>query len=229
MCEDSHGGTVVTVTSAKCSAGGNEYTVYTSLGKFRISGADYRSLGIPQVGEDGESVFPCEIHIPYDEYLQFLADKLGAVRYLEYLLNFGDKSEKVLLRKLKEKEYSPEVSEKALELLKKYGVVDEESVCEKKVARYASEKMYGPKRIRNELLSKGFTRDAIDTALERTEVDFGEALDALCKKLVTRLKITDRKKLTDRLLRSGYGYGEVKKAVDKYLSDKVWDGEEYDY
>lgn len=212
------GGICVTVTSMKCSDRGNEYTLYTSQGKYRISAADYKSLGIPK-SEDGESVFPCDITVPGEDYLASLENKLCAVKYLGYLLNFGDKSEKVLLSKLKEKEYNEETSLAALELMKKFGIVNEEATCKRKVSRYAAEKMYGPRRIRQELMTKGFTSSAVNEALEITEVDFGKTLDALCKKLVTKKRITDRKKLTDRLIRSGYGYGEVKEAVNKYLEE----------
>ncbi len=211
---------VVTVSSATCSDRGGEYKIYTDIGEFRISAADYRQLGLPSLEkEDG---YPCGIRVLSENHLEFLAEKLSAVKYLSWFLTFGDKSEKALIAKLKEKEFSPEAAQAATELLKKNGILDETAICTRKIRAYAETKGFGPYRIKRELKAKGFTDYSIRAAFElaENEIDFGEVLEKLCKKLVVRKKITDKNKLTSSLSRYGYGYSDIKEVIGKYINDK---------
>lgn len=207
----------ITVSSAVSSDKGGEYKIYTDMGEYRISAADYRALGLPSL--DKQDGYPCCITVDDDLQLDFLAEKLRAVKYLMYLLGFSDKSKKALLIKLKDKEYSERACTEALALVEKNGLVNEAEICSRKVAVYARSKGFGPYRIRQELKAKGFADTAIRQALDDTDVDFEEVLEKLCRKLISRKGITEKNKLFQSLSRYGYGYGDIKQVAGKCLED----------
>ena len=196
---------------------GNEITLKSDVGEiFRISAADARRLEL----NDPDS-YPREFDDT--EYLSFLCQKLKAVKYCQYLLNFSDKSYSVLLQKLREKQYSPEVCSEAIRVLKDSGVCDEGRICKSKLNSLAA-KLYGPFRIRSELMSKGFSRQDIDNAFETTVIDF----DGQCLKLIKkRTDGTDiqspydekMQKIKAKLARYGYGADSIRHAVNAYFEE----------
>lgn len=207
----------IAVSSASQSHRGNEITLYTDLGKYCISIADFKLLGYPTADKTEQYPF-C---IDRDEYekIEFMAEKLRAVKYLSYLLSFSDKSEKMLMMKLKEKEYSANVSMAALEVMKKSGLVNEAEICGRKMQTYAREKCYGPFRIKRELVMKGFSESSINEAFEATDIDFDEVLRELCRRLVVKRRIDDKRKLCERLMRYGYSYSDIKGVIGEYIED----------
>ena len=100
------------ITDTRLSKKGGEITLIGSLGEsFTVSFADAKRLKLSALSEED---FPIEFDD--DELLEFLSQKLNAVKYCSYLLSFSDKSESVLKRKMKEKDYSSEVIVEALQL-----------------------------------------------------------------------------------------------------------------
>ena len=135
------------------SKGGSEVTLECEYKeKYTITLADAKRLGLYGLEEDE---FP--VDFADDGLLEFLSQKLKAIKYASYLLQFSDKSQKVLRLKMKEKEYSDEVIDEALEVMRNSGVISDENLCLKKYISIAHSKLYGPHRIKQELFSKGFT------------------------------------------------------------------------
>lgn len=202
------------------SKGGSEVTLECEYKeKYTLTLADAKRLGLYGLEEDE---FP--IDFADDELLEFLSQKLKAIKYASYLLQFSDKSQKVLRLKMKEKEYSDEVIDEALEVMRNSGVISDENLCLKKYISIAHSKLYGPHRIKQELFSKGFTGDDIKNAERLAEVDFSSLLYELCEKLLSsgRVNLSDRKerdKFKAKLSRYGYGFDLINSALSDFSSN----------
>ena len=199
------------ITDTKLSAKGGEITLTGSEGEcFTISFADAKRLKLSALSEDD---FPVEF--ADEELLEFLSQKLKAVKYCSYLLSFSDKSERVLKRKMREKEYSPEVIDEALQVLRLGGITDDRELCLRKYISIANSKLYGPYRIKSELFAKGFSSQDIKYAEENCDVDFEENIKELFLRLnrMEKLDLSDKavvSKLASKLVRYGYSSYHIK-------------------
>lgn len=196
------------------SPGGNEVEIANDCGeKYRITLADAKRLGV-----DDQDNLP--VSVDDDEYVAFLDSKLKAVRYCKYLLGFSDKSAKTLLAKMREKEYSDEVCNEALRVLKDSGFLNETDICLSKVKSIAASKPYGPYRIRAYLSQKGFGGSDIEKALEDCGIDFdGKCLDVLFKMSPDDGEMNDPQellKLKAKLSRYGFSSESIRYAVKEY-------------
>lgn len=189
------------------SDSGNEYSLRCDDGFYKVTRADFVSLfGTPDVKT------PIALTDEQTEELLFLAEKFGAIKYALYLLGFSDKSEKALLRKMREKKYSQKACDEALSVLKKNGYLNDAASCERKCELMASSKLYGPRRIISELIAKGYTRECAQEALDRLDIDFEESLKSLFEKLTKGNVPCEREaknKLFAKLARYGYDYGLI--------------------
>lgn len=197
------------------SEGGNEYTVYDELGsKYIISGKDLRKLGIPFTGRAED--YPLEKEDECRRELGFAADKLRCIKYIQwYIDGYGEKSKKRLLEKCRENDYSESVALQAIDVLCEYSVIDEVRSCERKIASYIRDKLYGKYRIKQELYAKGYERASIDEALSKCETDFYENAVLMYRKLTKKgvpCDIKEKKKIADKMARYGYSYDEIKYA-----------------
>ncbi len=212
----------MTITSIKQSVGGNEVYINTAdSGSFTVSLADSKRIGLYGINDED---FPFEFH--EDEQLEFLSQKLKAIKYCTYLLNFSDKSEFILKKKLREKEYSAEVSLAALETLKQNGIICDSSLCLRKLRSISKEKLYGPYRIKSELMTKGFSVADINDAFENAEIDFDLTLSELCQKLLTTSKVdlSDKAaadKFKAKLVRLGYGFESINRVLRDFSNDNL--------
>lgn len=204
------------ITSVKLSVGGNELFVYGDNGeKYRISSADAKRAGLLKFAEHSEFL-PEETD---SEMLEFMSSKLSCISYAKYLLEFGDKSRKALKLKLKSKGYKDDVCEAALTVLEDYGMIDDERLCREKLVALAKGKLYGPYRLKQELINKGFSYGQVEIAFDEAELDFDEMLTELAGKLTAKNKPSGRKALealSNKLVRYGYGYESIKEILSGY-------------
>lgn len=198
------------IINSYTSGGGSEVILVCEYKvKYAITRADAKRLGLYDLTEND---FP--IDFADDELIEFLSQKLKAIRYASYLLGFSDKSEKVLRKKMREKEYDEKVIDEALSVLRDGGIIDDENLCLKKYISVANSKLYGPHRIKSELFSKGFSAEDIKNAAENADIDFDKLLHMLCEKLLSsgRTDLSDRKELEKfkaKLSRYGYGFDSI--------------------
>lgn len=198
------------IVKSYISKGGSEVTLECEFReKYTITLADARRLGLSELDDTD---YPIEFED--DELIEFLSKKLSAIKYATYLLTFSDKSERILRRKMREKDYSPEVIDEALSVLRDGGVISDENLCLKKYLSIANSKLYGPHRIRNELFAKGFSHEDIKAAEENADIDFEELCRELCDKLLAlaSVNLSDRKerdKFKAKLSRYGYGFETI--------------------
>ena len=120
-----------------------------------------------------------------------------------------------LRRKLREKGAPPELAEKAADRLLELGVLDEGAYAAM-VARHYAAKGYGRMRLEQELRRRELPREVWAEALEELP-DSRETLDALVRKRLGEFPADKaaRKKLADSLLRRGYGWEEVRAAIER--------------
>lgn len=207
------------IVKSYISKGGSEVTLECEFReKYTITLADAKRLGLYGLEDD-------EYPLQYDddELIEFLSQKLKAIKYASYLLQFSDKSEKVLRQKMREKEYEPSVIDEALNVMRSSGLISDESLCLRKYISIANAKLYGPHRIKSELFAKGFSSEGIKHAEESTDIDFYELCKELCDKLLSsgKINLSDRKerdKFIMKLTRYGYGFETVKSVLSDFSS-----------
>lgn len=152
-------------------ASGDEYT-------YTVSEATYIAIGSPLSGFD---ISDSDIGT-----LRFEDEYLRAVKKAADYLSLSDKSKIALKRKLLGAGFSSEASDMALERLSELGYIDEERQLERAVEREANYSLRGRYYIKRKLSSKGYPLSAvsraIDTLVERGEVDFDANFEHLAEK-----------------------------------------------
>ena len=135
------------------------------------------------------------------------------------MLDRRDYSRAELLKKLVEKGETEDDAAAAVERLAELGFVDDARYAPIVVRHYAA-KGYGPQRVKQELQRRGIPRELWDTAMEQMP----EQDDTVDRLLRSKLKSesSDRaelKKAQDFLLRKGYGWEEIRSAVERYNAE----------
>lgn len=148
-----------------------------------------------------------------------------AKEYCLYLLENSMKTEMEIRRKLKSKDYSEEIINKAIEFLKSYSFIDDKQYA----IYYIKEKIEyeSQKKIRYELMKRGINKDIIDEKLLSADEKAEYNSAYLCaqkkyKNLTSRNyeKEIIRKKLFDFLFRKGYNYELIKKVINNVSDSK---------
>ncbi len=202
------------LVKAYASVGGNEITfVADTAEKYTLSLSDARKVGLYRYVEYPEEL-PAEAD---EEMLTFLSQKMSCIRYASYLLGFGDKSKKALSLKLKTKGYERDVCEAAIAVLESNGLVDDDRLCDAKVKSLAEGKLYGPRRIKSELIAKGFSSSQAENALDEADIDFDALLYKLVEKLSRHSGIPEDEKelqtFKNKLVRYGYGFDQITRTL----------------
>ena len=135
------------------------------------------------------------------------------------LLDRRDYSRAELLKKLLEKGEDEAEAAETVERLAELGFVDDARYAPIIVRHYAA-KGYGPQRVRQELQRRGIPRELWNEAMEQMP----QQDDTLDRLLRSRLKgespdRTELKKAQDFLLRKGYGWDEIRSALERYTSE----------
>ena len=153
----------------------------------------------------------------YFEQLEAAATLSRALRAGESLLAYGSNTREGLVRKLVQRGYSREVAARAVERLQEMGLIDEERDLVRETEK-CLRKLWGAKRIRAHLWSRGFGVDAmagLDGLLET--YDFA----AMCAALIQQRfggvpdDPDEQKRLIASLSRYGYSLGEIRDAMKK--------------
>lgn len=138
-----------------------------------------------------------------------------------YLLGARDYSTAALREKLLNN-YREETADRVIADMKRYGYLDDENYAEKLASYLIKTKKYGLYQAKTRMRQKGVEPDLIGKALSVYEKeDYVEQLVALIQKKYGE-KITDfegRKKAAAALVRRGYGFSEVKEAMNIVLAE----------
>lgn len=145
-----------------------------------------------------------------------------AYQYALYCLDYRDYSAEDIFQKLV-KTYKNEAL--CLEVVKKLaraGLIDDRRYAEKLAVRLVESRKYGFRRAKREMLAKGISSDTAEEALEKYSDIFSENLMELLETKHCRLLTdsSDRKsieKVKSALVRYGYGFDEINRAVREYF------------
>ncbi len=144
-----------------------------------------------------------------------------------YLLGSRDYSTMTLKEKLLNN-YSEETVLKVLEDMKRYGFLDDERYGKKLASSLINGKKYGLYRVKAEMKRKGVPSDITESVLSQYRQEDSEELlkQLILKKYSHKLSdISDRQKLTAALVRKGYSFSQIKKAVKELLEENFQDEE----
>ena len=126
-----------------------------------------------------------------------------------------------LERKLKEKGASEAEARYAAEWLEAIGAIDDADYAAL-LAQHCARQGYGPQRVRQKLFEKGVPRELWDDALD-TLPDPAETIDAfLQSKCRGPLDEKEKKRLSDALVRRGFGWPDIKAGLNR-LGAEVWE------
>lgn len=134
-------------------------------------------------------------------------------------------SKRELTRRLVKKGNEEADAQAAADWLEDIGAVDDAGYAAALVRHYGG-KGYGPARVREELRRRGVDRELWDGALEEMP-EAAEILDALIQKKC-RGELSDpkeKKRVSDALLRRGFGWSDVKAAMGRY-TEMTEDGDD---
>ncbi len=124
--------------------------------EYTVSEKEYRELGSPLTGDvffDTEKLSECD--------MRYRA-KLYALR----ILSFGDNSEQALKRKLIARSISPKIAMEIAAEMVRLGYVDEHRQLHRLIEVEANLRLSGRDKLFPKLISKGFSRDKIESVLD---------------------------------------------------------------
>ena len=143
----------------------------------------------------------------------------GAIRRGMAILGYGDQSARRLAYKLTAKGVDRETAARAVAYLTEKGYVREDSAATLR-AEQGLRKGWGERRIREDLCAHGFTREAVEEAMESlSDTDWVEnCTDAIRKKYgeIPEDK-GERQKLIAAMMRLGYDTDTVREAMREIL------------
>ncbi len=131
------------------------------------------------------------------------------------LLAYGDQSARRLAYKLTAKGVDRATAEEAARYLTEKGYIHEDDTARLR-AEQGVRKLWGPRRIREDLRANGFTSEAVEEALETLrEVNFEENCLALIRRKYGSVPEgrTEREKLVAALMRQGYDMDIIRAAM----------------
>lgn len=144
-----------------------------------------------------------------------------ASRRAMYLINEREYSRLGLLEKLR-RNYPEDTCQKVLDIMVRKGYVNDRRFAEGLVYNYSEVKLFGPKRVRQELYRRGIRDGTADEALEECYIGMDKRIHTLIEKKYLRY-LTDTEdrnavlKLKNALARAGYDYDDIDRAVKEYL------------
>ena len=145
-----------------------------------------------------------------------------AYQYALYCLDYRDYSAEEIFQKLVEKYKNETLCLEAVKKLARAGLIDDRRYAERLARKLVSSKKYGYHRAKREMRLKGLRDDTVNEALEQYSSEFAENLAELLNTKHYRL-LTDKsdkksiEKVKSALVRYGYGFDEINRAVKEYF------------
>jgi regulatory protein len=161
-----------------------------------------------------------------EEHLQYKRARERALR----LLALRGRSRAELRKKLAERDFSKSVIDRVLENLGELGYLDDEAFAVNRTRHLAVNRLYGNRKIEEQLREKGVTREAARAAIGEVREEFpelqgiarsaarklqGRGIDGLSKK--------ERLSLARTLQGKGYHLGMILDYLGKYEEGTVYD------
>ena len=140
------------------------------------------------------------------------------------LISRREHSRKELIEKLNQRGYQA-VSDSVADRLQEKGYLDDERFAVMYANELKSRKSMGKKRIKQELMRKGIDRDIIESVIENIDEDpTGEIIDIIKRKYPKYdLDDKNRTRAINGLIRLGYSFSDIKKALVEIDNKEVFD------
>lgn len=141
-----------------------------------------------------------------------------------FLLDYRDYTYSEMYKKLVENYKSETLCTAVMKRLTEHGFIDDERYAEKMARRLVEIKHFGYRRSKRELMLKGINEFIADDALEPYSAAFEENLMELLRTKHSRY-LTDREdrrsieKVKSALVRYGYDFTEINRAVKEYFEN----------
>lgn len=141
------------------------------------------------------------------------------------LLSFRSRSEKELRTRLKQKDYEENWIDQAIEKLKYYGYINDESFARMLARDKQNIKKLGSRGVKEELRQKGIDKETIEEVLDEVfdrQKELEQAIE-LCEKKFRTLGEKDplpkrKQKVFQLLIRKGYTFEVANKAIVTVLT-----------
>ena len=152
------------------------------------------------------------------------AEQYAALKAGLSMLSYGAYSKKALCRKLTQRGFSRQIAAETADTLSALGYIDETADAFREAQR-AVAKLWGKRRIYAHLLEKGYSEEAIHSAicsLEDEGVDFSELCADRLRQMGRDISRDPKEKqrLIASLMRYGFSMSEIKTAV-KSICEEV--------
>jgi regulatory protein len=141
------------------------------------------------------------------------ADRIIVLQKAVDLLSRREHSTQELHLKLKKRDYDETVIEQVISTLKKKGYLDDARFAAMWIRSRIRKKPESPFALKAGLMNKGVDADTAEAAIREAEIDWQEVLEAAVKKKLD--KTADTKKVLAYLVRRGFSYPEVVKALKR--------------
>lgn len=131
------------------------------------------------------------------------------------LLGYGAMSRRRLVSKLTARGFEPDLAEGAADYLEEKGYLSEDDAAIR-FAEQGLRKLWGPRRIREDLFARGFAADVVAQAMEElASVDFGENCALVISKKYGSVPEDpgSRRKMVAALMRLGYTSEHIREAM----------------
>jgi len=166
-----------------------------------------------------------EVSLEHLEKIVFAEEVQKVLDSAWRLLSFRPRSERELMTRLKQKGYEDKWIEEAIQKLKDYRYIDDQSFARSFASDRITIKKIGSNGLKYELKQKGISSDIIEEVLEDLideEKEFEQGVE-LCERKLRTIKETEpfkkKQKLLQFLVRKGYSFDTAKQVVSHVLID----------
>ena len=141
-----------------------------------------------------------------------------------FLLDYRDYTYSEMYKKLVDNYKSEALCTAVMKRLTEHGFIDDERYAEKMARKLVEIKRFGYRRSKRELMQKGISKFIADDALEPYSAAFEDNLMELLRTKHSRY-LTDREdkrsieKVKSALVRYGYDFAEINRAVKEYFEN----------
>ena len=140
-----------------------------------------------------------------------------------YYLNKKRHTKKELIDKLVKREYDISVAKEVADYLEEAKYIDDADYARRFILDAVRIKKHGMVRIKRDLLIKGVESNIVDTVVSDLELDTYSVLSNLIDSKAFNMDLNDEKQLNRLygfLLRRGFKYSEINKALTEYRNEK---------
>lgn len=187
----------------------NRYSVYIegefAFGLDEVDMLYYKLFNASEISEEKYN------HIK--ENVIFNKARDAAVRFL----GFKARTKKEVENKLKEKDFPEDIIFKVIELMQKYGYIDDYSYAGSFLRDKFNLKGFGTNRIKYELKMKGVSDDIIQQVIEENDIDEAGRAACLVRKKYMKLDNLDfkeKRKIHSFLTRKGFSFSVIESAFN---------------